>query len=99
MGGKALKNPRLSQTGRKPNKKTAMKVRLLSRPLAGLLALLATPMAALALPNITALVQTGGDDNANTPGVFTGQTYTHPNLASQTVPFFSAPKTLAFRDR
>lgn len=52
-----------------------------------------------ALPVITKVVQTGGDDNANTPAQFTGQTYTHPNLgANYRVPFFGE-EVAAFRDR
>lgn len=52
-----------------------------------------------ALPIITSVTQTGGDDNANTPAQFTGQTYTHPNLgANYRVPAFGE-EVAAFRDR
>lgn len=67
--------------------------------LAALAAMALMPVAAQALPIITSIVQTGGDDNANTPAQFTGQTYNHPNLgANYKVPPFG-DEVAAFRDR
>lgn len=70
--------------------------------LAGASLVLAAPLggavALHALPTITSVVETGGDDSANTPAQFTGQTFTHPNLGEITVGAF-VEEAPSYRDR
>ena len=51
-----------------------------------------------ALPTITSVVETGGDDSANTPAQFTGQAFNHPNLGDLTVGLFQE-RAPTYRDR
>jgi hypothetical protein len=75
-----------------------MRIEAFSRIMAVAAAAMLAP-AASALPIITGLTQTDGDDNANTPAQFTGQTFTHPNLgANFLVPVFGE-EVPAYRDR
>lgn len=47
---------------------------------------------------ITSAVDSGGDDDVNTPVQYTGQTFVHPNLGTITVPSFQEDAP-AYRDR
>ncbi len=49
-------------------------------------------------PVITSVVEAGGDDSEFTPAQFTGQTFSHPNLGTITVPTFREDVP-AYRDR
>jgi hypothetical protein len=52
-----------------------------------------------ALPIITSVVETGGDDSANTGAQFTGQTFNHPNLGADLTLGTFVEEAPAYRDR